>query len=946
MSLLLVLTLGVGIVFSATVPRHQAPVKHSKLFQPKVEPTTTVNTNEGQSHGPIYQYPENRNSYAISLVDSSMNGYGMVAGSTRPISVSENGIIMGYRQWAGESGTSGQIGAAYSEDGADWTTYQNLNPEMGVGRYPSALGMGDYPYVIWNEYTGTGTGYGGTPYYSFDEFGWDGGSWAEAQPVDLNWSGEKDLWVGSPDYSYDAVTGEHHFNVVYADWTRNHCYLFNSEDYSDGLITYGPEVIVIDADDMEGGSEEGGYTSSPVIDINNDGIGYVAASTYFAGAMSGQSQYANYHTMAFKRTDDYGDSWYGGQEGSNYFFIDDNVFDHMLNTGAYADHYGPDNDECADTTITWNELFIPYDFDMRVDANGNPHFIVPVLPASDDGIYTAITPSIGWWHFWIDKDHLESPGFVNTPMGWNYSFIMSVDESFRDWDNYFSNSYWYQTFFPSLAISSESDDVMYVVSSLIEPGPFTVTDDSGTPDDGCDDWGYFLEWSFDNFVSKSIDGGTTWWCPYQFATPDPDSSDDDRPDETYAHAAPDGATNDHVYFTYQMPDYPFGSSTGDVESPADWKNRLYAGKLVLTSPPPPPGGCEVTLSNNVGWNLVGLPVGLEDASYSTLFPNSIEGTCYYFDSGYQQADVLTLGVGYWLRFSDVSENSVDGGCVDNLPISLSAGWNLISGGSYASSLDDPDNILIPGTLYAFDAGYQQASTLIPGKGYWVRTTAAGTVTTSGTSLVREMVEPLIDANSLIFNGTTLNFGVSVPKESILSYSLPPKPPVGAFDVRFAGDSKLSENGGVIEMMTPNQTVSIEYSIKDGSEWTLENSEGSFTLSGEGRVDVPASDSYVLTKGGISSTPEAFSLGQGYPNPFNPDTKIDYMIANAGNVNIIVYDMLGREVKTLVSGYHTPNAYSITWNGTTNEGKMVPSGVYFYHMTTGDFSEVNKVMLLK
>ena len=148
------------------------------------------------------------------------------------------------------------------------------------------------------------------------------------------------------------------------------------------------------------------------------------------------------------------------------------------------------------------------------------------------------------------------------------------------------------------------------------------------------------------------------------------------------------------------------------------------------------------------------------------------------------------------------------------------------------------------------------------------------------------------------------------------------------------------------MMNPSETILMTYSITDGNVWTLESATNSYTLSGEGKMDIPTSNGYVLTKGGINTAPETFALGQGYPNPFNPETTIDYQIANAGHVNIVIYDMLGREVNTLVNGYHTPNMYSVVWNGTSNDGKLVPSGVYFYHMTTQGFSQVNKVMLLK
>ena len=141
-------------------------------------------------------------------------------------------------------------------------------------------------------------------------------------------------------------------------------------------------------------------------------------------------------------------------------------------------------------------------------------------------------------------------------------------------------------------------------------------------------------------------------------------------------------------------------------------------------------------------------------------------------------------------------------------------------------------------------------------------------------------------------------------------------------------------------------VSVKYSIKDGSEWILENAFGTVTLNGNGEIQVVNSDSYSLHKSSARITPETFALHQSYPNPFNPETTISYDISNVGNVEIVVYDMMGREIKTLVSGYHSPSTYQVIWNGTDNRGKIVPSGVYFYQMNSSEFSQVNKVMFLK
>ena len=95
-----------------------------------------------------------------------------------------------------------------------------------------------------------------------------------------------------------------------------------------------------------------------------------------------------------------------------------------------------------------------------------------------------------------------------------------------------------------------------------------------------------------------------------------------------------------------------------------------------------------------------------------------------------------------------------------------------------------------------------------------------------------------------------------------------------------------------------------------------------------------------------SVPGEFALHQNYPNPFNPVTTINYDLAKDGHVSIVVYDLLGREVKTLVNKVQNAGYASIRWDGTDNLGKTLASGMYFYQMYTGDFILVRKMVLLK
>jgi hypothetical protein len=85
----------------------------------------------------------------------------------------------------------------------------------------------------------------------------------------------------------------------------------------------------------------------------------------------------------------------------------------------------------------------------------------------------------------------------------------------------------------------------------------------------------------------------------------------------------------------------------------------------------------------------------------------------------------------------------------------------------------------------------------------------------------------------------------------------------------------------------------------------------------------------------------FGLIQNYPNPFNPTTTIKYSLAHSGRVTLNIYDLLGREVITLIDEEKPPGIYETTWNASS-----FPSGVYFLKMHADQFSETKKLMLMK
>ncbi len=93
-------------------------------------------------------------------------------------------------------------------------------------------------------------------------------------------------------------------------------------------------------------------------------------------------------------------------------------------------------------------------------------------------------------------------------------------------------------------------------------------------------------------------------------------------------------------------------------------------------------------------------------------------------------------------------------------------------------------------------------------------------------------------------------------------------------------------------------------------------------------------------------PVSYNLSQNYPNPFNPSTVINYSLPQTSFVTVKIYDMLGREVKTLVNREENAGTHIVQWNGRNNNGQKVTSGTYIYRIQAGDFVEAKKMLLLK
>ena len=102
--------------------------------------------------------------------------------------------------------------------------------------------------------------------------------------------------------------------------------------------------------------------------------------------------------------------------------------------------------------------------------------------------------------------------------------------------------------------------------------------------------------------------------------------------------------------------------------------------------------------------------------------------------------------------------------------------------------------------------------------------------------------------------------------------------------------------------------------------------------------------YTWTATGVgeqSAVPKTYSLAQNYPNPFNPATKIEYTLAQSGHVRLKIFDLLGKEVGTLVNENKQPGSYQVSF-----DASRLPSGVYMYQLSAGSFTETKKMLLVK
>ena len=185
------------------------------------------------------------------------------------------------------------------------------------------------------------------------------------------------------------------------------------------------------------------------------------------------------------------------------------------------------------------------------------------------------------------------------------------------------------------------------------------------------------------------------------------------------------------------------------------------------------------------------------------------------------------------------------------------------------------------------------------------------------------------------------------------------------DAREAGENLLETGSGVPRLFLaaegrPGQ-VAVGSMLVDGKAAEGDGALVTFRLRAKGAPqagDFQVSDAVLVDLAGqvdavlqveiadLTQPPADYGLAQNSPNPFNPETTISFQAPDPGKVTLVVYNMLGQAVRTLVDGEIGAGTHTARWDGRDNLGRRVASGIYLYRMRAGEFSMVRRMALVK
>lgn len=365
----------------------------------------------------------------------------------------------------------------------------------------------------------------------------------------------------------------------------------------------------------------------------------------------------------------------------------------------------------------------------------------------------------------------------------------------------------------------------------------------------------------------------------------------------------------------------------------------------------------MTVTYPSGWSLVSLSVTPTNNTVASMFTDVI--SAFQFANGYQQVSTLDPCKGYWLNLQTGGQYTVTGAPVPSCDQTWPASWSLMGiprgGTTVAQIVQNPTSNII--SVFGFANGYSQATALAEGSGYWVNLNGSGRLTLTGATTPKLAVDlrrdvPVTGSTLTAISGEgrqTLQLGAAA--ESIVE--MPPLPPAGALDARVlvAGVGTQSVPAAAqpldyrVQLQGENLELAWDIEAVDVDRWQLVVDGVTHPLTGNGSVRLTQTPQEVWLRY-MAAAPQQFALHANYPNPFNPSTTIRYELAEAAQVQLVVYDLLGQQIRSLVDLHQPAGGYAVVWDGQNENGQQVANGLYFYEIKAVSFQGTRKMMLSK
>jgi hypothetical protein len=164
------------------------------------------------------------------------------------------------------------------------------------------------------------------------------------------------------------------------------------------------------------------------------------------------------------------------------------------------------------------------------------------------------------------------------------------------------------------------------------------------------------------------------------------------------------------------------------------------------------------------------------------------------------------------------------------------------------------------------------------------------------------------------------------------------------DTMATGGFNIDNGSAVIETIYAEDP---EFADPANFDFTVSEFFASLAIGADGKVvGDPRWDPNATSIEEKNNNPRTFALMQNYPNPFNPTTKIAYQIANAVDVKLTIYNVLGQEIIRLVDQNQKAGRYELLWDGRDTNGKLISSGIYFFRLQAGEFVKTHKMTFIK